>query len=427
MQICANALYPRHAFLIAGYLLWLLFPPGISHADEASWRVGQAGENLVVALITFGPGEEIWERFGHNALLIEDRSTGEARTYNYGIFDFSEHDFLPNFLRGIMRYRMDSNAADQDLAFYVAERRWIQRQDLNLSPTQRYQLNQFLQWNLRPENTHYRYEYFRSNCSTKVRDALNLALGDALYLQTASPSRGFSYRMDALRLMRPEFWAMTSMDIGLGPLADQRLSFWDESFVPVELMRHLRELKVRDDSGQILPLVAHDIVIAKASIADPPEFAPYWVWQFLAIGTTVALLLIWLSKRHDNRWARYSLAMLASTLSLLLGLAGLILIALWAFTEHRFAWRNENLLLFNPLCLLLLPSWVTSLRERWQPSRFAKGLTIVIATLAAFAWFAKILPWFPQDNHQWIALLLPLHIALLLAQTYSNSQHSLSH
>jgi hypothetical protein len=40
----------------------------------------------------------------------------------------------------------------------------------------------------------------------------------------------------------------------------------------------------------------------------------------------------------------------------------------------------------------------------------------------AFAWFAKILPWFPQDNRQWIALLLPVHIALLLAQNYARTR-----
>ncbi len=412
----------RFTSLIARFFLLLFLPFNLGHAGEANWTAGQPGENLNIALVTFGPGEEIWERFGHNALLVEDRNTGEARTYNYGIFDFGEADFLPNFLRGIMRYRMDVNDADRDLAVYMAEGRWIQRQDLNLSPAQRLKLDQFLQWNLRPENTHYRYEYFRSNCSTKVRDALNLALGNTLHLQTASPSRGFSYRMDALRLMRPEFWAMIGMDIGLGPLADQRLSFWDESFVPTELMRHLRELNVRDDAGQSVPLVARDVLLARAAIPDPPEFAPYWVWQFFAIGIAFSLLLIWLAKRRDRSWARYSLATLSSISVLILGLSGLLLIALWGFTEHQFAWRNENLLLFNPLCLLLLPSWLTSARARWLPSRFARYLTVLIVVLAAFAWFAKILPWFPQDNRQWIALLLPLHVALLLAQSHARNR-----
>jgi hypothetical protein len=110
--------------------------------------------------------------------------------------------------------------------------------------------------------------------------------------------------------------------------------------------------------------------------------------------------------------ARIAFATLASALAIACGLAGLVLLALWTLTDHVSAWRNENLLLFNPLCLLLLPNWLGAFRRTWQPSRFAQRTAIVIAAVAGLGFFIKVFPAFAQDNYLWIALLLPVHMAL---------------
>lgn len=375
------------------------------------------GESLEVALVTFGPGEEVWERFGHNAILIRDRDHGSAIDYNYGIFDFGEANFLPNFLRGHMRYRMDANDFEDDLAIYRAEGRWIVEQDLNLRPAQRSQLRDFLEWNRQPENARYDYDYFRANCSTRVRDALDRALGGQLQSALVAPSRGFTYRMDAVRLMRPEPLLMLGMDAGLGRFADKRLSFWDEGFVPMELMRRVGNVWLRDDAGKPIPLVAREVRLHAGMLPDPPDFPPAWTWQALATGVTTALALLALVRYRKRAWARIAFASSAALIALVLGLAGLVLAALWAFTDHVSAWRNENLLLLNPLCLLLLPAWFSAYRARWQPSFFAQRLALLIAALAGVALFVKVLPWFIQDNGGWIALLLPLHVALAICLT----------
>lgn len=375
------------------------------------------GTDLDVALVTFGPGEEVWERFGHNAILIRDRGTGVENLYNYGIFDFNQENFFLNFARGRMNYRIAVSDPADDFPMYRAEGRWIVEQDLNLTPAQRRKLADFLDWNARPENAQYRYEYFTANCSTRVRDALDAALDGAIKAQTIAPSRGFTYRMDTLRLMRAEPALMVAMDAGLGPFADRRLSYWDESFVPMELMRHMRELSVPDANGNLRPLVAREARLADTRLADPPEFPPAWVWQALAIGIAGALGVIGLQHLRRRAWARVAFAILATTIALVLGIGGLTLIVLWAFTEHISAWRNENLLLLNPLCLLLLPAWIGAFRRNWQPSLFAQRLVTAIALLAALAFFIKVFPAFAQDNRFWIALLLPLHVAFALCLT----------
>jgi Domain of unknown function (DUF4105) len=370
------------------------------------------GASLEVALLTFGPGTEVWERFGHNAILIQDRTRGQALLYNYGIFDFAQENFFLNFARGRMQYRIAVGDPADELPMYVAEGRWIVRQDLNLVPAQRQRLAELLARNARPENAQYRYDYFTANCSTRVRDALDIAVDGAIKQQTVAPSRGFTYRMEAMRLMRPEPLLMLGMDAGLGPFADQRLSYWDESFIPMEFMRRIRDVRVVDASGNSQPLVMRETRLAEARVAEPAEFPPDWIWQALAVGVGSGLLLAALARARRRAGARVVFALLSGFLALVLGLGGLVLIALWTMTDHVSAWRNENLLLWNPLCLLLLPTWVRAFRADWRPTLFAHRVALVVALLAGLAFFLKVFPEFAQDNRFWIALLLPVHVAL---------------
>ena len=73
-----------------------------------------------------------------------------------------------------------------------------------------------------------------------------------------------------------------------------------------------------------------------------------------------------------------------------------------------------NLLLLDPLCLLLLPGGWRLARGRAAGRWFGRVLLLVLAA-AGLAWFMRWLPVFPyQDNARWIALLLPVHFALWL-------------
>ncbi len=43
----------------------------------------EPGSNLTVYLLTIGWGDVVWERFGHNAIWIRDRTSGTDITYNW--------------------------------------------------------------------------------------------------------------------------------------------------------------------------------------------------------------------------------------------------------------------------------------------------------------------------------------------------------
>ncbi len=106
---------------------------------------------------------------------------------------------------------------------------------------------------------------------------------------------------------------------------------------------------------------------------------------------------------------------MASTWSLTCGICGLILLGAWTLTQHWAIWRNENLLLMNPLSLLLLPTWIVSVRKQWWPKLWAHRLTWAIAALAALSLLLRLMPGCYQGNLPWILLALPPHLALLFS------------
>ena len=112
-----------------------------------------------------------------------------------------------------------------------------------------------------------------------------------------------------------------------------------------------------------------------------------------------------------QRGWRRTLAVVRGTTWFVAGLGGLVLAGLWACTEHRSAWANENLMLFDPLALALLPTLVVA---RWRDSRAARALAWLVAAIAVFALVAKIFPPFRQDNLDWILFWLPIHFAIAL-------------
>lgn len=370
------------------------------------------GADLEVALVTYGPGTAVWERFGHIAILLRDRASGEARTFNYGIFDFAQKDFYLNFARGRMVYRMDSDPADDDIASYIAQGRSVREEVLTFTPAQAAALRDFLYWNLQPQHARYRYNYFTANCSTQVRDALDRALGGVILAQTQAPSSGFTYRMQTDRLLAPDPALMLLVDLGLGPYADRRLSYWDESFVPMVLARVLREVQVPVAGGGARPLVVSDRLLAPNRITAPPALPPDLRLPLLATGLLWAALIVVPLRWPQRRALRRISAVAGGLYALLGGLAGLLMLALWTLTAHRAAWGNENLWLFNPASLLLIVPLLRRAGTAARSSVFARGLSILLALAAAFALFSKILPGFPQQNLPWILLGLPLDLAL---------------
>ncbi|NIK07969.1 hypothetical protein FHY11_001435 [Xanthomonas arboricola] len=357
-----------------------------------------------VGVVTMQPGEVFFERFGHDAIVVVDPVTGQATSYNFGFFDPSEPDFVPRFARGEMMYYLVALPLDEDLQQYRAVGRGVSIQWLDLPPDQARALADGLAVRSRPENARYHYDYFVANCATMVRDTLDRAMGGALKSQLAGRSRGNTYRSEAVRLASPAPWMWLGFDLGLGPYADRPLSRWEEAFVPMRLADSLTQ--VHNSAGR--PLVQSTQVLLPHRIApEPAEQQRHW-WPWLLTGLIVAAGVLALGRRQRV------LAAFALPYWLLCAIGGGLLVYLWGFTVHQSAWANRNLLLVNPLCVLLLAGGIALLRGR-RPGRWFDVLRWVVAGSALLALLIHWLSFQAQDNLQWVLLLLPIHTALAIA------------
>jgi hypothetical protein len=358
---------------------------------------------LTVYLMTMGPGDAVWERFGHNAIGIRDARTGEDRVYNWGMFSMDDSGFILRFLRGRMRYWMASEDAALTVEVYRRYNRSVTIQELNLTAAQKTALYDFVRRNELPENRFYDYDYFRDNCSTRVRDALDVALGGVLGTRFKSQTTDLTYRDHARRLMQPDIWTYTGIDIGLGRPTDRPLSAWEEMFIPMSLQRLVRDMVMTNGEGSEAPLVLREQVLFEATRQPVPDRPATWTLYYLLAGLFLAALIL---TTGLTRAAPVGMLLTVVWCSVS-GLLGSVLVFLWVLSNHTAAYQNANLLTFNPVWLVLGALVLAR-------SRRARALAVVLTGAA----FAGLLLWLlpnKQDTARVLALSLPVHTAAMLA------------
>ena len=360
------------------------------------------GSELSIYLMTMGQGDMIWERYGHNAIGIRNSRDGSDIVYNWGLFSFDEPGFIGKFLRGEMLYWMGGQDAASTLAQYRMLNRTVEVQELNLSPPQRIALRDFIQFNAREENKFYRYDYFLDNCSTRVRDALNGVTGGALKTATDSVMTGTTYRWHALRLMAEDRLTVVGIDIGLGRPTDREISAWEEMFIPMKVRDRVRELRVPDETGRLVPFVLSERVLFQAQRTPERTGPPLLVLPLGLIGLVLGggLFLLW---KRESR-ATLPLVVLVGTLITILGLA---LLFLRYLTQHVAAYHNTNLFVYNPLWLALLVALVVVNRGA-RARRVVFVLATIVGALAAFGVIAPFIPGLRQGSFAVVALAAPV-------------------
>jgi len=356
--------------------------PEVSTGDGEAW------------LVTYGPGQIYWERFGHNAIWLREPAEGIDHTFNFGFFDFEQEDFFLNFLQGRMLYFSVAQPSEREFDFYRQQNRNIRAQKLDLDTSQYQRLRDYLLQEIRPENRDYRYDYYLNNCSTRIRDALDLALDGVLSAATQRAPAKLNLRGQTRRLTEMQYWYYLALELGLGSPIDRDISRWDEMFIPMVVADELAELS-GPDSVSSRPLVLEDMMLHVSSLPMPAA-QPSTTWQRYLLLSLLVVGLAWLSGRFMPAvW----LGGLCNAWLLIGGTNGLVLAFLWWFTDHSVASANANLLLFNPLVLLAL-----------VPALNRLGAVV----LAGGVVLSLVLLLFPQHQYNLdvIALLAPVNLAV---------------
>jgi len=365
-------------------LCWL--PDGYAAA-------GKPNGAAEVWLVTYGPGEIYWQRFGHNAIWIRDARRGLDHTFNFGFFDFAQENFLLRFLRGRMLYFSAARPATEEFAEYIDDNRSIHVQRLALSDAQTERLTTYLLSEIRPENRDYRYDYYLNNCSTRVRDALDQALGGQLADRSAEQPAAQSWRDHTRRLTAADFWLYLGLEIVLGAAVDKPISRWDEMFIPGRLAEFVATAEV-DAVGGRTALVQESASLFESTLREPPPAPRTW-WPRYLLASLALIAAGWLA----SRWAGLLLPALARAWFLIAGTAGVALLFFWFGTDHAAAGLNLNVLVLNPLWL-------------WLGLRPHPGFRAV-PLVAGFAALALMLPFLPPHQYTLdvLAAFLPLNLA----------------
>jgi hypothetical protein len=312
-------------------------------------------------LITVDVGNRLWDNFGHTALRMVDENSATDIVFNWGLFDTSVGfmRFGANFARGLMEYQLGVSPPHWELSRYQGEARTVWQDRITLTNAQKLQLYQRLSWNLRPENVVYSYDYFFDNCTTRVRDYLNEALGGTLADQSQLlVSRTFRDEVQSHYASLPLI--ALSLDVLMNERIDRRMSQWEQMFLPASLRDQLNRLGLLAD-GEVLEQFT------------PPadKLSPYLVTGLLLV--PLLFLLLCVRKASIASFSSQPgftlrvpslsyrlLGLMGLFISLFSGVYGSMMVLGWLFSTHQDIHANINLLLFWPtdlLGLLLATRW----------------------------------------------------------------------
>jgi hypothetical protein len=357
-------------------------------------------------LVTYGPGEIYWQRFGHNAIWVRDADLGLDHVFNFGFFDFEQKNFFLRFLQGRLLYFSAAIPAQREFSSYINQNRSIRAQRLNLLPEQSLQLIEYLVEEVQPENRDYLYDYYTNNCSTRVRDALDLALDGELAAGFQIVEGRQNWRDQTRRLTVGDFWLYLGLEMVLGAPIDQPISMWDEFFIPAELAGAVSNMEYPTAAG-LHQLVLEDVMLYQSSLEPPPVKPGTWWPRYLLLSLGV-LAAAWLT---CHLFSVLNPLLLVRSWLLLSGLAGAAMVFFWFFTDHTAARINLNLLVFNPLWWVLLP-WKRQKAAAWV-LLLASALALIMILLPPYQYTLDVL-----------AAFLPLNIASGLVLLRRQSQQA---
>ena len=269
----------------------VLFSPAIRADEQPRLLSGEAK----IYLLTCSPGEALYERYGHTAIMVLDEELGISDVYNYGIFDFSTEHFYWRFVKGETYYQLGKEDASWFMRLYEYAGRKVNIQELNLSPEDRDAIYRALIINYYPENRVYLYNFVFDNCATRPYYLLMNALGQQSEVRSQKSEvrdqkSDVTFR-ELIRYYTPQgSWGDFGINLVFGPKADKPMTNEQRLFLPEQLMNHISRMHYADGT----PLVSAEH-IEPFVIQRVPWYA---TWYF---GLAVLFVVLAIISLHDRR------------------------------------------------------------------------------------------------------------------------------
>lgn len=338
----------------------------------------QFSDSAVISLLTCSPGQEIYAKFGHSGIRINDPVTKNDLVFNYGIFSFNTENFYYKFIKGETDYYLGVHPTDMFLFEYDERNSMVWEQILNLTPLEKRKIIDALIDNYRPENRIYRYNYVFDNCATRPRDKiLNNVTG---YVQLQNTTESKTYRQWVGGYVGHDTWLKFGIDMVFGMAADKTTQQYESLFLPEVLMNEFERAKIITKNNENnRNLVKETRIIVNSDVTESQSSMlitkPFVVFSAL-------LLLGILLSLYEQRTKKYY-TILDSILLLGTGLAGIIVFYLMFISLHPLVKNNLNILWLNPFNIVAaILIWIKPLRVYMFVYQIFNIMLLVLSLIA---------------------------------------------
>lgn len=351
-------------------------------------------EGAQISVITCGPTpNELYAAFGHSAIRVYDPDQKIDFAYNYGVFNFDQPNFYLNFARGYLYYKLGVYYYPHFRDYYISHNRYLHEQILDLRAEQKQKVFDYLEWNGKPENQTYRYDYFYNNCATKIRDVLAETLKGELKFDGSFIKTDYTIRDLTDLYLGPQPWGDLGIDICLGLPMDKKASPYEYMFLPDYV-----EYSFDNATINSKPVVKQKVSVYEAI----PEGIPFSFFHPWIVFGTFLLITIAISY-YD--WKRKKLSKWFDiTVFSVVGWVGILLLLLWIATDHQAAATNFNLLWAFPLHAITALVLLKKQSPLWLIPYFKATAILLAATL--LLWFVL-----PQQLN---VFLIPITMVLMI-------------
>lgn len=357
-------------------------------------------EKSEVSVITAGPGDELFEAFGHSAIRIKDPNLKMDIVYNYGIFDYDAPNFYLNFTKGKLLYKLGRYKFKYFLSSYNDGERWVKEQVLNINQEQKQLFFNYLENNSLPQNASYFYDPYFNNCASKIRDITTLILKDNVEFKDNEIEKNRTLRNLMNQKIHWNTWGSFGINLALGNKLDKKQQTNEYMYLPDYVYEIFKQSEIIENKESKKLIKSENILInyptkkSKVSVLNP--------LLIFSIISLIGLLITYFDYKKQTRTKTLDFILFFIT-----GIIGLVLVFLMFFTDHSTTPNN-----FNALWAFPLNIFISFYIFRNQISKLVLNylkILIFLLFLIPIIWLTKIQS-FPISVIPFLILLLVRYV-----------------
>ncbi len=342
-------------------------------------------DSLRISVLTVMPRpDKVYTVYGHTALRIHYPPQDIDMAYNWGTFDFDSPNFTFRFIKGKTDYFLSTSPYDKFIWVYSLGNAEVIEQHLDLPKEAKEKILFLLMENELPENREYRYNFLFDNCVTRIRDILEISLGESLLYPQKEKKETFRTLIHSCT--EPYPWMAFGIDLIIGAGADSLINLREEMFLPLKFKEALDASYVINPEGSRKELVNYSQEVLTTIREEEPStkfrdtpFIIGIIIFFLLLGLSIAGVL---KKRHFRG--------VFSILFLIAGTAGILISFLVFFSYHPATNPNWNLLWLHPLHFIAAIGYFFNKSYRFISLYHGANLLLLCILLLSWNWLPQV-------------------------------------